>query len=89
MAGAVTVHAYEGTTNVTESATWSYVELASFDYSSDYEKLGTNGAATVWTSGKLTTVTASKTYVIKAVTGNGTAYFVLVVSAAESGPANS
>lgn len=89
VAGAVEVHAYEGTSDVTESATWSYVELASFDYSLDYEHLGTNGAATTWTSGKLASVSASKTYVIKAVTSNGTAYFVLVVSAAESGPANS
>jgi hypothetical protein len=89
VAGSVTVHAYEGATDVTSTATWSYVELASFDYSSDYEHLGAAGAATSWTSGKLTTVAASKTYVIKAVTSNGTAYFVLVVSAAESGPANS
>ena len=89
VAGTVEVHAYEGTSDVTGSATWSYVELASFDYSSDYEHLGAAGAATSWTSGKLDTVEASKTYVIKAVTNNGTAYFVLVVSAAESGPANS
>lgn len=75
-AGSVTVNAYEGTTDVTSSATWSYIELTGeFDYGSDYEKLGT------YTSGKLTTVAAGKTYVIKAVTTNGTAYFVLAVPA--------
>lgn len=88
-AGAVTVHAFEGTTDVTSTATWSYVQLDSYTYGTDYEKLGTNGAATTWTSGALTTVAASKTYVIKAETTNGTAYFVLVVGAAENGPANS
>lgn len=73
-AGSVTVNAYEGTTDVTSSATWSYIELTGeFDYGSDYEKLGT------YTSGELTTVAAGKTYVIKAVTTNGTAYFVLTV----------
>lgn len=93
VAGAVDVHAFEGTTDVTSSATWSYVELASYNYGTDYEKLGnvpaTDPVNTTWTSGALTTVSASKTYVIKAVTTNGTAYFVLVVSAAEAGPANS
>lgn len=88
-AGSVTVKAYEGTTDVTTTATWSYVELASYTYGTDYEQLGASGAATSWTSGELTTVTANKTYVIKAVTSNGTAYFVLVVSAGENGPANS
>ena len=81
-AGAITVQAYEGGTDVTSSATWSYVELSgTFNYGSDYEKLGASGAATSWTSGKLTTVAAGKAYVIKAVTTNGTAYFVLTVSA--------
>ena len=90
VAGGVTVKAYEGATDVTGTAAWSYVELTgAFDYTSDYEKLGAAGAATTWTPGALTTVTASKTYVIKAVTATGTAYFVLVVSAAEAGPANS
>ena len=90
VAGDVTVHAYEGTTDVTGSATWSYVELTGeFNYGADYEKLGASGAATSWTSGKLSSVSASKTYVIKAVTANGTAYFVLKVGAAEAGPANS
>lgn len=90
VAGGVTVKAYEGATDVTSTATWSYVELTgAFDYTSDYEKLGAAGAATTWTPGALTTVTANKTYVIKAVTATGTAYFVLVVSAAEAGPANS
>ena len=91
VAGTVAVHAYEGATDVTSTATWSYVELngTTYDYTKDYEHLGTSGAATSWTSGKLTSVSASKTYVIKAVTSNGTAYFVLVVGAAETGPANS
>lgn len=88
-AGSVTVKAYEGTTDVTSTATWSYVELASYAYGTDYEKLGASGAATTWTPGALTTVTAGKTYVIKAVGTSGTAYFVLVVGAAENGPANS
>ena len=88
VAGSVTVHAYEGTTDVTNTATWSYVELTSFDYSLDYEHLGTDGAGTSWTSGKLASVTADKTYIIKAVTSNGTAYFVLVVGSAEVGPIN-
>jgi hypothetical protein len=87
-AGSVTVHAFEGTTDVTSSATWSYVELGSYTYGTDYEKLGASGAPTTWTPGALTTVAASKTYIIKAVTTNGTAYFVLVVGAAENGPAN-
>jgi hypothetical protein len=88
VAGSVTVKAYEGATEVTP--TWSYVELdgTTYDYTKDYEKLGASGAATTWTAGALTTVSASKTYVIKAVTTNGTAYFVLVVGAAENGPAN-
>lgn len=92
-AGSVTVKAYEGATEVTP--TWSYVELdgTTYDYTKDYEKLGnvpaTDPVNTTWTSGALTTVSASKTYVIKAVTTNGTAYFVLVVSAAEAGPDNS
>lgn len=94
-AGDVTVTAMVGTTDVTSSATWSYVELdgTTYDYTKDYEKLGTNGAATTWTEDVLTSVAASKTYVIKAVYVSGndtyTAYFVLVVGAAEDGPANS
>ena len=89
-AGDVTVKAYEGATDVTGTATWSYVQLTGdFDYTSDYEHLGAAGAATSWTSAALTSVAADKTYVIKAVTANGTAYFVLVVGSAESGPANS
>lgn len=88
VAGSVTVHAFEGATDVTGTATWSYVELDSYTYGTDYEHLGTSGATTSWSSGQLTTVAASKTYVIKAVTTNGTAYFVLVVGSAESGPAN-
>ena len=89
VAGTVAVHAFEGTTDVTSTATWSYVELASYTHGTDYEKLGASGAATSWTGGQLTTVAAGKTYIIKAVTSNGTAYFVLVVGAAETGPANS
>lgn len=95
VAGDVVVKAMVGTTEVTNTATWSYVELdgTTYDYTKDYEKLGTNGAATTWTSGALTSVTAKKTYVIKAVYNDGTkdytAYFVLVVGAAEEGPANS
>jgi hypothetical protein len=92
VAGDVTVTAYEGTTDVTSSATWSYTTIDTsttpYDYTKDYERLGASGAATSWTSGKLTSVSASKTYVIKAVTSNGTAYFVLVVGAAETGPTN-
>lgn len=92
VAGTVEVKAMVGTKEVTP--TWSYVELdgTTYDYTKDYEKLGTDGAATDWTAGPLTTVAASKTYVIKAVhtvgTENYTAYFVLVVGAAEEGPAN-
>lgn len=91
--GNVEVKAMVGTEEVTP--TWSYVELdgTTYDYTKDYEKLGTDGADTPWTSGALTSVNANKTYVIKAVhtvgTENYTAYFVLVVSAAEEGPANS
>lgn len=90
-AGAVTVMAYEGETDVTTKVgtTWNYVELDSFNYGSDYEKLGTSGAATTWTPGKLSSVTSGKTYVIKCTTASGTAYFVLVVGSAEAGPANS
>lgn len=93
VAGDVVVKAYDGTTDVTSSATWSYTSIDTsttpYDYTKDYERLGASGAATSWTSGALTTVAAGKTYVIKAVTTNGTAYFVLVVGAAENGPANS
>jgi hypothetical protein len=93
VAGDVVVKAMVGTTEVTP--TWSYVVLdgTKYDYTKDYEKLGTDGAATTWTSGALTSVNANKTYVIKAVYNDGdkdyTAYFVLVVGAAEEGPANS
>jgi hypothetical protein len=87
-AGSVTVKAYEDATEVTP--TWSYTTITgtTYDYSKDYEHLGASGAATSWTSGALTSVTANNTYVIKAVTTNGTAYFVLVVGAAEVGPNN-
>lgn len=91
--GDVVVKAMVGTTEVTP--TWSYVVLdgTTYDYTKDYEKLGTDGAATTWTPGALTSVIANKTYVIKAVYNDGekdyTAYFVLVVGAAEVGPANS
>lgn len=93
--GTVEVKAMVGTTEVTNAATWSYVELdgTTYDYTKDYEKLGTDGAATTWKPGPLTSVSASKTYVIKAVYTDSnsvttTAYFVLVVGAAEEGPAN-
>jgi len=89
VAGSVDVKAYEGTSDITSTATWSYVELTSYTYGTDYERLGASGAATSWTAGALTTVTAGKTYVIKAVGSATTAYFVLVVGAAENGPANS
>ena len=93
VAGGVTVKAYENATDVTSSATWSYTTIDTsttpYDYSKDYEHLGASGAATSWTDGALTSVAAGNTYVIKAVTTNGTAYFVLVVGAAENGPANS
>ena len=89
-AGTVVVMAIEGNTDVTSTATWKYVELNStdFSYSKDYEKLGASNTATTWTDGKLTTVTANKTYIIKCTTANGTAYFVLVVGAEETGPNN-
>ena len=90
---AIEVIAMEGTTDVTSTATWSYTTLANqnYDYGKDYEHLGTSGAETSWTSGKPTSVTAgtpATNYVIKAKTSNGTAYFVLVVKTAETGPAN-
>lgn len=90
-AGDVVVKAMEGTTDVTSTATWYYTTIAgtTFDYTKDFEKLGASGAATTWTNAKLTTVTANNVYVIKAVNGTATAYFVLVVGAAEEGPANS
>lgn len=95
VAGTVEVKAMVGTKEVTADATWSYVELngTTYDYTKDYEKLGTDGAATTWESGKLATVEENKTYVIKAVYTDSkgvttTAYFVLVVGAAEAGPAN-
>ena len=89
-AGSVDIHAYVNTEDKTGDATWSYVALdgTAFDYSKDYEHLGDAGAATSWTDGKLTSVTASKTYVIKATYSGNTAYFVLVVGAAENGPVN-
>ena len=98
VAGDVDVTAMEGTADVTSEYEWFYVALTSFDYTQDYEKLGENGAKTNWTSGKLATVEAGKTYVIKASKTDltdpanpvtTTAYFVLVVGAAEEGPANS
>ena len=100
VAGNVEVKAMVGTKEVTDAATWSYVVLdgTTYDYTKDYEKLGTDGAATNWTSGALTSVTANNTYVIKAVYTDSkapsnpvttTAYFVLVVGAPEAGPANS
>ena len=90
-AGAVEVKAMVGTTDVTSTATWSYYKMSgtTFDYTKDYEKLGASGAATPWTNSALTSVDASSVYVIKAVSGTSTAYFVLVVGAAEEGPANS
>lgn len=103
-AGDVTVKAMVGTQDITTSGatwttTWSYTTIDTsttpFDYSKDYEHLGTSGAVTSWTSGVLTSVTAGNTYVIKAEydadndsTVDGTAYFVLVVGAAEVGPTN-
>lgn len=84
-----------GVEDVTSTCTWSYftIDGTTFDYGKNYEKLGTDGAATSWTTGALTSVAANKTYVIKAVVGTGdtakVAYFVLVVGAAENGPANS
>ena len=89
--GDVEVKAMVGTTDVTSSATWSYYTISgtTFDYTKDFEKLGASGTATPWTTGALTSVTASNVYVIKAVSGTSTAYFVLVVGAAENGPANS
>ena len=99
-AGSVVVKAMVDGNEV--NATWSYVELNStdFDYTKDYEKLGnvsaTDPVNTTWTSGALTSVETNKTYVIKAVYTDSsttpetkyTAYFVLVVGAAETGPNN-
>ena len=90
--GAVEVTAMEGTADVTTDYTWSYMTLTgAFDYTKGYEdQEGT------WSTGKLATVEASKTYLIKATKTDAgdpadpeddvttTAYFVLVVSAAES-----
>lgn len=98
-AGDVEVKAMYGTTDVTSSATWKYVVLngTSFDYSKDYEHLGDAGAGTTWTTisnPSAFSVSANKTYIIKAVytdTSDNktyTAYFVLVVGAAETGPNN-
>ena len=91
---AITVTVMNGTTDVTASADLKYVELASYTYGTDYEKLGDAGAPTSWNSGT-PTLTSGKTYVLKAgfdTNGDSTldtfAYFVLVVGAAESGPAN-
>jgi len=93
VAGDVTLIAMNGTSDVTSTATWSYTTIDTsstpYDYTKDYEHLGAAGAATSWTSGALTSVTSGNTYVIKCVTASGTAYFVLVVGAAEAGPANS
>ena len=92
---AITVTVMNGTTDVTTSAELKYVELASYTYGTDYEKLGAAGAATSWTTGT-PTLTSGKTYVLKAgidtnddSTLDTFAYFVLVVSAGENGPANS
>ena len=94
-AGDVEIKAMVGNAEV--NPTWYYYLLANqnYDYSKDYEKLGAAGAATSWTSGKPTSVTAgtpANNYVLKAVYNDGskdiTAYFVLVVGAAENGPAN-
>ncbi len=92
---AITVTVMNGTTDVTASADLKYVELASYAYGTDYEKLGAAGAATSWTAGT-PTLASGKTYVLKAgfdTNGDSTldtfAYFVLVVGSAESGPANS
>ncbi len=92
---AITVTVMNGTDDVTASADLKYVELASYTYGTDYEKLGASGAATSWTSGT-PTLTSGKTYVLKAgidsdadSTLDTFAYFVLVVGSAETGPANS
>ena len=79
-AGDITVKVMEGTAEATTTST-GYVVLNSYDYTQDYEKLGASGAATAWTDGFPATVDAGKTYILKAVTANGTAYFVLVVAA--------
>lgn len=84
---AITVTVMNGTDDVTSSSTIEYVELASFNYGSNYEKLGASGAATSWTTGT-PTLTSGKTYVIKATKGSDVAYFVLVVGSAEVGPTN-
>lgn len=85
---AITIKVMSGTNDVTTGATIQYVELASFSYGSDYEKLGTSGTATSWKTG-IPTLTSGKTYVIKATNGTDVAYFVLIVGAAENGPTNS
>ena len=96
-AGDITVKAMKDNTDVTSSATWSYTTIAgtTYDYTKDYEHLGTSGAATSWTAGKLTSVTANNVYVLKCGIDTNSdstldtfAYFVLVVGAAENGPSN-
>ena len=96
-AGDITVKAMKDNTDVTSSATWSYTTIAgtTYDYTKDYEHLGTSGAATSWTAGKLESVTANNVYVLKCGIDTNSdstldtfAYFVLVVGAAENGPSN-
>lgn len=81
-AGAVTLTAMEGTEDVSEAVgtSWHYVDITgAYDYSKDYEHLGTAGAATTWTDSKLATLVAGHSYVVKVVTTNGTAYMVIEV----------
>ena len=86
---AITVTVMNGTSDVTSTATIKHIVLDSFNYGSDYEHLGTGGAATSWSNGAPSgTLTSNKTYVIKATIGTNVAYFVLVVGAAENGPSN-
>ena len=70
----ITVTVMSGTDNVTSTATIQHIVLNSFEYGSDYEKLGT------WVAGAPSgNLTAGKTYVIKATSGTDVAYFVLSV----------
>jgi len=89
------------TVKTSVDATITVQELTgAFDYTKSYEQqsydtsFGTSGILTLTSSATSTAtfsssdITANKTYVIKAVNGANVAYFVLVVGAAENGPAN-
>lgn len=89
------------TVTTTVAANITVKELSgAFDYGKDYDQqtynnttFGTEGTLSLGTGVTSATfgsanITNNKTYVIKAVNGANTAYFVLVVGAAEVGPNN-